>query len=237
LKTSYIEGDSGVNQSIVEPKRALPTLAKLWHGKYCPHETECACRTSSWCPEGKRIQADGERNYPMTHLAGCSFSYVRCCCRVLDEIEELANEYISQAGVSEPPVPTDIISLFDKQRPIEIRQLPLRRFHGCTWLVDEEWVVHLNSNAEPKEANFTVFHEGFHIICHNFGLAFRRVEERNKKVSERLADYFAASVLMPRNFIYRLWPEINDPTKMADIFSVPQLVMEDWLTRLRIFRV
>jgi hypothetical protein len=183
------------------------------------------------------MQADGERNYPMTHLAGCSFSYARCCCHVLDEIEELANEYISQAGVSEPPVPTDIISLFDKQRPIEIRHLPLRRFHGCTWLVDEEWVVHLNSNTEPKEANFTVFHEGFHIICRNFGLAFRRVEERNKKVSERLADYFAASILMPRNFVYELWPVINDPTKMANIFSVPQRVMEDWLTRLRILRV
>ena len=219
---------------VVEPRKEMSTLAQLWSGKYCPHETECACRTSSSCPEAKRRQTDGECDYPMTYLTGCSLAYDHCCCRVLDEIEDLANKYIGQAGVGEPPVPTDIIGLFDPQRPIEIRPLPLRHFLGCTWLVDKEWVIHLNSNSTPDVTHFTAFHEGFHIICGNSGLAFRRASERYKKVSERLADYFAASILMPRNFIYQIWPEVKDPVRMASIFDVPYPVMKDWLTRLRI---
>ncbi len=218
----------------VEPKKEMPTLAQLWSGKFCPHETECACRTSDLCPEAKRKQAAGERDYPMTYLTGCSFAYDHCCCRVLDEIEELADKYLKQAGISEPPVPIDVINLFDTQRPIEIRPLPLRRFLGCTWLVENEWVIHLNSNSSPAVTNFTAFHEGFHIICGNSGLAFKRAGDRYKKVSERLADYFAASILMPRHYVYGLWPEVKDPIKMSSIFGVPQPVMCDWLTRLRI---
>jgi len=221
---------------VVEPRKAMPTLAELWSEKYCPHETECACRTSNWCPEARRRKSDSEGEYPMTHLTGCSFSYDHCCCRVLDEIENLADKYLNQAGVSEPPVPMDIIRLFDPQRPIEIRPIPLRRFLGCTWLVDKEWVIHLNSYSSPEVSHFTAFHEGFHIICGNSGLAFKLAGERHKKVSERLADYFSASILMPRNFVYSLWPKVEDPIQMASIFGVPESVMKDWLTRLRLLK-
>ncbi|MCJ7808276.1 MAG: ImmA/IrrE family metallo-endopeptidase [Dehalococcoidia bacterium] len=219
---------------VIEPRKSMPTLAELWSGKCCPHETECACRTGSWCPEAKNRKPDGEGEYPTIHLTGCSFAYDHCCCRVLDEIEELADKYLKQAGVIEPPVPMDIISLFDTKRPVEIRPVPLRRFLGCTWLVDKEWVIHLNSNSSPEESLFTAFHEGFHVICGNSGLAFKRAGERYKKVSERLADYFSASILMPREFVYDFWPKVEDPIKMARIFGVPQPVMNDWLTRLRI---
>ena len=64
---------------LVEPRKAMPTLAELWSGRYCPHETECACRTGSWCPEHeKKRQPGSERNYPMTYLMGCSFAYDHC---------------------------------------------------------------------------------------------------------------------------------------------------------------
>jgi IrrE N-terminal-like domain len=222
---------------LVEPRRQMPTLAQLWSGKYCPHETECVCRTSDLCPEAKNAQLNSDRNYPMMYLAGCSFAYNGCCCRVLEEINNLANKYIELAGISEPPIPLEIISLFDPNRFIEIRPLPLKRLLGCTWLVDKEWVIHLNSNTSPEVTNFTAFHEGFHIICGNSGFAFKQAGERYRKVSERLADYFAASILMPKNFVYGLWPEVKDLAKMAGIFGVPQLEMKDWLTRLRILEI
>jgi hypothetical protein len=218
----------------VEPGKAMPTLKELWSGKCCPHETECACRTGGWCPEARARPPEAEQEYPMMYLAGCSFAYNHCCCRVLDEIEDLAAEYLRQADVSGPPVPVDVINLFDQRRPIEIRFLPLRRFLGCTWLVEKEWVVHLNSNASPEVNNFTAFHEGFHIICGNSGLAFSRAGRRYRPVSERLADYFAASILMPRNSVRGIWPEVKDIGRMAGIFKVPEPVMKDWLTRLRL---
>ena len=83
----------------VEPEKEMPTLAQLWSGKCCPHETECACRTSDLCPEAKRKQTDSESDYPMTYLTGCSFAYDHCCCRVLDEIEELADSVITMPVV------------------------------------------------------------------------------------------------------------------------------------------
>lgn len=217
---------------VINPRRVMSTLGELWVGNRCPDENQCACRKGSWCPKTK--VGSGEPDYPMMHLAGCAFAYDRCCCRVLEEVEILAGEYLKQGGVNKPPVPLDIIRLFDSHRLIEVRYLPLKQYFGCTWFVDGEWVVHINSNAPSKARHFTAFHEGFHIIWGSSGLAFRRGGEAHQAVGERLADYFAASILMPRDFVYRFWPEVEDIAKMADIFAVPEPVMKDWLIRLRI---
>ena len=72
----------------------MATLGELWVGKRCPHESLCACRKGSWCPEAK-VDSD-EPHYPMIDLAGCSFAFDRCCCRVLEEIEILAGEYLER---------------------------------------------------------------------------------------------------------------------------------------------
>ncbi|MFH1486217.1 MAG: ImmA/IrrE family metallo-endopeptidase, partial [Chloroflexota bacterium] len=82
--------------------------------------------------------------------------------------------------------------------------------------------------------HFTAFHEGFHIICGSSGLAFKGANDRCQPVSERLADYFAASILMPKVFVQQIWPEVKDLSEMARIFSVPEPAVRDWLVRLRI---
>jgi hypothetical protein len=170
----------------------------------------------------------------MLHLAGCSFASNRCCCYILEEIENLASEYLEQAGVTEPPVPYDIISLFDTHQPIEIRYLPLKRYYGCTWSIDQQWVVYINENLNSEAKHYTVFHEGFHIICGSSGLAFKDNKNGHKTVCECLADYFTASILMPRGMMYRYWSEIKNLGNMASVFSVPEAEMKDWLVRLRI---
>ncbi len=222
-------------QKLVEPKRALHTLVRLWSGKRCPHEKECICRRGDWCPQARGRPSDGERDYPMLHLAGCSLGYESCCCRVLDEIEALAAEYLMQANVRQPPVPLDVVNLFDPHRPIELRSLPLKAYCGCTWFVDKEWVIHLNANEPPVANRFTTFHEGFHIVCRNTGLTFSRAGDCYKPLSERLADYFSASILMPRTFVYSLWPKVQNLSELADIFGVPEHIAEYWLTRLGVY--
>ncbi len=218
----------------IKPREVMVTLGELWGGKQCPHEKVCACRKGSWCPEAKAKASDVERNYPMMHLAGCAFAYNRCCCQVLEEIEVLAFEYLKQRGVKEPPVPVDLIEMFDTNRSIDMRYLPLKRYLGCTWFIDNEWVVHLNANVPSDVIHHTAFHEGFHIICGSSGFNFKRDDNDRQAVSERLADYFAASILMPRDFVYTLWPEVRDVDKMSTIFGVPNQVMKQWLVRLRI---
>lgn len=214
----------------VKARKLMTTLGQIWSGERCPHEDRCLCRKGSWCPEAK-LRRD-EQDYLMVHLAGCSFAYDRCCCQVLREIENLAGEYLRQAGVHKPPVPLDVINLFDSQRSIEIRYLPLKRYLGCTWFLDKEWVVHINETVHPEARHFTAFHEGFHIICGSVGLAFRKADDARAVVRERLADYFAASILMPRELVRQRWPKVRDADAMADIFSVPHKEMRDWLKRL-----
>jgi len=210
----------------------MATLRQTWAGEQCPHENRCACRLGSWCPQSR--QSNGDHDHPMLHLAGCSFASDQCCCQILEEIENLAAGYLERACITGPPVPYDIIGLFDTRRPVEIRYLPLKRYYGCTWAIDRQWVVHINEDLRPEARRFTAFHEGFHIICGSSGLAFKDNRHGHEVVSERLADYFAASILMPREMIHRYWQETQDPSKMAVIFSVPETEMKDWLTRLHV---
>jgi hypothetical protein len=210
----------------------MATLHQTWAGERCPHENRCACRQGSWCPQSK--QSTTANAHPMLHLAGCSFAYEHCCCQILEEIENLAQEYLRKAAVTAPPVPYDVISLFDAKRPIEIRYLPLKRYYGCTWSIDRQWVVHINEDLRSEVRRFTAFHEGFHVICSSSGLAFKNNSEGHEVVIERLADYFAACILMPREMIHRYWSEIKDPAMMAAVFSVPEVEMKDWLVRLRV---
>ena len=222
-------------EKLVKTSESLATLVDLWSGKNCPHEKECACRAGNWCPKAKSKLPDEKSDYPILHLAGCSLGYAHCCCRILDEVEILANEYLKRAGIDEPPVPIDIINLFDAHRPIEIRPLSLKAYLGCTWFLGDEWVIHLNANEAPFVNRFTAFHEGFHILCGNRGIAFKQAGERYKPLSERLADYFAASILMPKSLIFEVWPTVTSVGAMARIFGVPRPVMKKWLTRLGVF--
>lgn len=216
----------------IRPRKALSTLYRLYAGTRCPHENDCACRTSDWCPKASGIRFEEDPDYPMLHLAGCSMGYSRCCCRVLDEIESLSNELLMNAGIGGPPVPIEMIHLCDSRRPIEIRPFPLKAYFGCAWFLRNEWVIHLNSNDPPEVNRFTAFHEGFHILCRNSGISFSKIDERCRPLGERLADYFAASTLMPKKFVRALWPIVQDVNEMASRFEVPRSVMADWLRRL-----
>ncbi|MBT4510992.1 MAG: ImmA/IrrE family metallo-endopeptidase [Chloroflexi bacterium] len=218
----------------IDPKKTLTTLVKLYSGNSCPHATECACRSSDWCPRSGNASSGEEQDYPMLHLAGCAMGHDRCCCRVLDEIELLAKAYLERAGVNRAPVPLELINLCDPRRPIELRPFPLKAYFGCAWFLGNEWVVHLNSNNEVEMNRFTAFHEGFHILCSTSGMSFSKVEDCYKPLSERLADYFAASILMPRHMVHEMWPKVKNIEEMALIFDVPEGVMEDWLIRLRL---
>ena len=216
----------------VRSTEIMATLRQTWVGERCSYENHCACRQGSWCPQSKL--SSGENDHPMLHLAGCSFTSNHCCCQILEEIDNLAVDYLERAGVTSPPVPYEVISLFDTQRPIEIRYLPMKHYQGCTWSIDRQWIVHINEDLRSEARHFTAFHEGFHIICGSSGLSFKDNRHGHQIVSERLADYFSASILMPREMTYRYWSEIKDLKKMAGIFSVPEAEMKDWLIRLRI---
>lgn len=215
-----------------KPERVLPSLVELSSGRECPHKEECPCRSGAWCSNAISIASPRSCNHLILRLEGCPELRYDYTCRPLVEIEALASEYLRRGNVHEPPVPVELISLSDPSQPVEIRSLSLKEHHGCTWFLGDEWVIYLNANDPPSVSRYTVFHEAFHIILHSSGVAFTRRSDSGWAFKEMAADYFAASVLMPKEWVYKLWPNVESVKRMAIIFDVPESVMSSWLKRL-----
>ena len=98
--------------------------------------------------------------------------------------------------------------------------------NGATWHLNDCWIIHLNANDPPATRRFTLFHEAFHVItqCNCCYSLKGRVNERHS-FYELLAERFAASILMPREWVKKKWLEVNDLDRMAQIFFVPKPVM------------
>jgi hypothetical protein len=153
-------------------------------------------------------------------------------CLVMAAVEGLANSFLS--SVPYLPVPSSLIHLFDENREIDVRLLPLKTLHGAVWLTDDAWVIQLNAREGSRERRFTLFHEAFHIVCRNVSPAFRRNGLTREPFREALADHFADCILMPREWILNEWQNNGDARKMAVLFDVPLTAMKRRLRQLNV---
>ena len=80
-----------------------------------------------------------------------------------------------------------------------------------------------------ERQRFTLFHEVFHILAHCKATPVfkKRGTEVNKggSFNELLADYFAACILMPREWVREKWAEVKDLDSMTKIFEIPKPIM------------
>ena len=141
-------------------------------------------------------------------------------------VEKLANKYLKKGNIKQPPVPAELIPLADKKHPIEVRMIPLSCCNGATWNIDDCWVIHLNENDPLATRRFTLFHEAFHVITQCNGCySLKGRVDRGHSFCELLAERFASSILMPREWVKKKWLEGNDLDEMAKIFVVPKPVI------------
>jgi len=196
-------------------------------GAHCPLYDSCAVRSEGFlCPCD---YVDYVKQLMATRQFDTSdYEFIERITfyRMFELAERLANKYLEKGKVECPPVPTELVSLADEQHPIEVRLVPLRLCNGATWHFEDSWVIQLNKNDPPATRRFTLFHEAFHILARCKGPS-RFMGRGVKKGSfcELLAERFAASILMPRDWVSERWAEVNDLDKMAKIFYVPQPVM------------
>jgi len=146
--------------------------------------------------------------------------------------ERLACKYLKKAKVCKPPVPVKLASLVDPEYEVEIRSVPLKSYHGAIWHLKDKWVIQLKSGDSSMINRLTLFHEAFHILAHcgSNTPVFKKRGGTRGSFNEALADYFAACILMPRDWVKEKWAEGKDVGKMAKIFNVSRVLM--WL-RLR----
>ena len=104
--------------------------------------------------------------------------------------------------------------------------VPMSCCSGATWHLNDCWVIHINRNDPLETRRFTLFHEAFHIITqckHCYSLKGKH--NKDHSFYELLAERFAASILMPREWVKKKWFEGNDLDRMAEIFAVPKPVI------------
>ncbi len=144
--------------------------------------------------------------------------------RIFQLIEVLANKYIKQAKLNQPPVITELIKQLDISPGIEIRPVPLKAYHGAVWQLEDGWVIHINNEDKPARQRVTLFHEVFHILAHSKATpVFRKRGIKEGAFNEMLADYFAGCILMPKGWVKEKWAEVNDLKQMAENFQVTEL--------------
>jgi len=203
--------------------------AELWsyigsgNGKHCPILDECPIQSKmGYCFDNLKKRISRLLGSKRFCLRDYDFIECRTCGRMYKLVEKLALQYLEKGTVSYPPVPTDLISLIDEQRDIEIRPIPLKTYHGAIWQLPDGWVIHLNVNDTNERKRFTLFHEAFHILAHRKATpVFKRRGGTKGSFNEAMADCFATCILMPETWVRKAWADVKDLSRMAEIFQVP----------------
>jgi len=198
-----------------------------------PYRNTCPYLGHEWC---YRIATEGSRGrivgYECLNVEPCLYRERSGCCWVLATVELLATEYLARQGVDRPPVASELITLFDQRRKIEVRLVPLKVHHGAAWLTGGEWVIQLNARESRAARRHTLFHEAFHIVCRNAVPAFNKAALIHRPFWEILADHFATCFLMPKEWVEERWPMVQDVPRMARIFDVSVSAMRRRLNQL-----
>ncbi|WP_131786565.1 ImmA/IrrE family metallo-endopeptidase [Protofrankia symbiont of Coriaria ruscifolia] len=92
------------------------------------------------------------------------------------------------------------------------------------------WLVVVNRDDAPTRRRFTLSHEFKHVLDHPFvSVIYSNLgenEDERNDMTERICDYFAGCLLMPRNWIKRAWANgVQDQATLAAMFDVSEMAM------------
>jgi Zn-dependent peptidase ImmA (M78 family) len=129
--------------------------------------------------------------------------------------------------VAEAPVPEELIAHLPR---FVVRRLALgNTISGLAHWDNGHWCIALNGNEPLVRQRFSLAHELGHVLEAPYDRYAR------PELVERVADHFAACLLMPRAWVKKLWGEgIQDTGGLARRFDVSTVAMERRLTELRL---
>lgn len=140
-----------------------------------------------------------------------------------DEAERLAelqaDRLLELAGITAAPIPNELVAELPR---IALRLDPQLPVSGSAQWVSGRWLISLKATEPWTRRRFSLMHEFKHVLDHP------RVDDiyAGEEQAEHLADYFAASVLMPRRFVERAWQDgFTDLAALAEHFGVSQPAM------------
>jgi len=142
------------------------------------------------------------------------------------KIQTLIESLLAENGITEAPVP---VSQIAKAKGARIFVDSLQGdLSGFLYRDKEKVVIGVNSHHAKARMNFTIAHELGHLLLHDqeplhVDHDFRvrlRDDESSKGIdeAEREANFFAASLLMPKHFIEKDLEETDDIDFLDDKF-------------------
>ena len=139
--------------------------------------------------------------------------------------ERQANALLDWFAVTEAPTPFDML---DGMRRVQV-VFETTPASGSTHWTNGAWLIALREDDAPARQRFSLFHELKHVIDHPMR-SYLYPPERNwstERKVERVAEYFAACVLMPKQLVKRhYFRGIQDVDTLAELFEVSPLAMD-----------
>lgn len=143
----------------------------------------------------------------------------------LRKAELQAQLFLQLAGITEPAVPERIMSELPK---IEVTRLSPFPTSGASHWASGRWLIAINGSEPIGRQRFSLAHEIKHIIDHRFvKLIYSQFpEDERHDMIERICDYFAGCLLMPRPWVKRAY--CTGTQRLPDLaatFGVSQAAM------------
>jgi Zn-dependent peptidase ImmA (M78 family) len=101
-------------------------------------------------------------------------------------------------------VPSEIVSQLPRIRVVREQGLPIS---GAAHWDGRHWVITVNADEHALRQRFSLMHEFKHVVDHTTKefLYHDRRWQTAAEQAERVADYFAACLLMPKRAVKSLW--------------------------------
>lgn len=131
-----------------------------------------------------------------------------------------ANHLLRYFHIETASVPEEIVSEIPRVRVVREDGLPVS---GAAHWNGRYWVITVNADELHSRQRFSVMHEFKHVLDHTTKqfLYHDRPFQTAAEQAERVADYFAACLLMPKRVVKRLWCQGNQNTvRLAEMLSV-----------------
>jgi predicted transcriptional regulator len=143
-----------------------------------------------------------------------------------------ANRLLGHSNVRTAAVPSEIVTRVPRIRVSRERGLPVS---GSAHWNGHYWLIAVCAEDHPVRQRFSLMHEFKHVLDHTTRHRLYR-DRRGTSAhehAERVADYFAACVLMPKRVVKRLWGEGHqDIPRLARMLQVSQPALRYRLEQL-----
>lgn len=127
---------------------------------------------------------------------------------------------LAEAGIDDPPIPAEILRLFPE---VAVTHREDMDHSGKVTWDGERWLIELSGDETPERRRMTLFHELKHVIDDPLD---EEIYQADHKRREKVADYFAAQVLMPKPWLkYDVSRGVRDVDRLAHRYRVSKAAM------------